>query len=83
MTRKEFLGSLTSSCLGVFLDSEENETVLYLDFNEDKECIEVGTACNVGLLVDFTVDYDDDFTVFDNIQNVMDELYNNGFTDIK
>ena len=83
MTRKEFLNSLSSICLGAFLDSKKNETVLYLDFNEDKECIEVGSVCNAGLVVDFTVNYDNDFTICENIQNVMDELYNNGFTDIE
>lgn len=83
MTKEKFFSELSSNCLGEFLDSEKNETVLYLDFNEDEKCIEVGTMCNVGLIVDFTVDYDSDFTIDENLQNVMDELYNNGFSNIE
>ena len=82
MTSQEFNRSLRSNCFGEFVDQDGDSTVLYLDFDEIKNCVLVGTVCNVGLLVDFTVPYDDDISLDENLQNIADEIYSNGFTDL-
>lgn len=83
MKANDFNSKLCSNCLGEFLDNENNETVLYIEFDEAKQCINVGTICNIGLLIEFSVDYDNDFSIDENLQNVMDEVYNNCFSNIE
>lgn len=82
MTTQEFNRSLRSNCFGEFLDQDGDSTVLYLDFDERKNCVLVGTICNVGLLVDFTVPYDDDISLDENLQNIADAIHENGYTDL-
>ena len=83
MKANDFNSKLYSNCLGEFLDNENNETVLYIEFDEAKQCINVGTICNTGLLIEFSVYYDNDLSIDENLQNVVDEVYNNGFIDIE
>ena len=82
MTTNDFNASMRSNCLGCFVDKDGDDVVLYVQFNEINQTIEVGTACNVGLLVDFTVPYDDDFSLDENLQSVADAIYENGYTDL-
>ena len=82
MTTQEFNRSLRSNCFGEFVNQDGDTAVLYIDFDETDNCILVGTVCNVGLLVDFTVPYDDDFSLDENLQNVADAIYENGYTDL-
>ena len=82
MKAKEFNNSLRTNILGEFKDSENNETVLYIEFNEEKQCINVGTLSNCGLITDFSVDYDDYFSLDQNLENVLEEVYNNGYSDL-
>ena len=82
MTRKEFLASLSNVCLGAFYDKENNECILYVDFNDDNQCMEVGTACNWGLIIKFEVAYDDGFSIDSNLENLMEECYSYGFESI-
>ena len=82
MKRDEFFNSLISNCLGEFKDNEDNEVCLFLDFNEEKQTIKVGNITNCGLSLEFEVEYDNDFSIDENLQNLMEELYNNGYTDI-
>ena len=82
MTTQEFNRSLRSNCFGEFVDQNGDSTVMYIDFDERKNCVLVGTICNVGLLVDFTVPYDDDFSLDENLQSVADAIYENGYTDL-
>lgn len=82
MTKKEFLASLRSVCLGAFCDKEDNECILYVDFNDENQCMEVGTACNCGFIIKFEVAYDDDFSIDGNIENLMEECYSYGFESI-
>ena len=82
MTKKEFLASLRSICLGSFCDKENNECILYVDFNDEKQGMEVGTACNWGLIVKFEVAYDDGFSIDSNLESVMEECYSYGFESI-
>ena len=82
MTAKEFNSSLRANCLGEFKDSEDNEVCLFLDFNEEKQTIDIGTVCNFGIITELSVDYDSDFSLDENIQNILEEVYNNGYTDI-
>ena len=81
MTTKEFNSSIRTNCFGEFLDQDGDSTVMYIDFDERKNCVLVGTICNVGLLVDFTVPYDDDFSIDENLQAAADEIYLNGYSD--
>ena len=82
MTSQEFNRSLRSNCFGEYVDQNGDSTVFYIDFDETDNCILVGTICNVGLLVDFTVPYDDDFSLDENLQNVAEKIYENGYTDL-
>ena len=82
MTTKEFNSSIRTNCLGEYLDHNGDTSVFYIDFDERKNCVLVGTICNVGLLVDFAVSYDDDLTLDENLQNIADEIYSNGYTDL-
>ena len=82
MKTAEFNNNLRSNIFGEFKDSENNETVLYIEFDEEKQCINVGTASNCGLIVYFSVNYDNDFSLDENLQSVLDEIYNNGYSDI-
>lgn len=83
MKTADFYSEIRSNCLGEFIDNENNETVLYIEFNEEKQCINVGTICNTGLLIEFSVYYDNDLSIDENLQNVVEEVYNNGFIDIE
>lgn len=82
MTTKEFNSSIRTNFFGEFLDKDGDSTVFYIDFDETDNCILVGTICNVGLLVDFTVSYDDYFSLDENLQNIAEEIYENGYTDL-
>ena len=82
MKAAEFNNSLRTNTLGEFKDSENNETVLYIEFNDEKQCINVGTSSNCGLITRFSINYDDDFSLDQNLQDVLDEVYNNGYSDI-
>ena len=82
MTKKEFNSSIRTNCFGEYVDQNGDSTVMYIDFDERKNCVLVGTICNVGLLVDFTVPYDDDISLDENLQNVADAIYENGYTDL-
>lgn len=83
MKANEFQALMRSNILGEFIDPDNNETILYIDFDETKQCINVGTICNTGLLIEFSVYYDNDLSIDENLQNVVEEVYNNGFIDIE
>lgn len=51
-----------------------NEDVLYFQYNQESNKIEVGTTTNVGLKVDQTFDYDVDRTLDANLGNVYEQL---------
>ena len=44
---------------------------VYWDFDFEKEEFRVGTACNTGLVVDFTVKYDGDKSMLDQVHNLV------------
>ena len=79
MTTKEFNSSIRTNCFGEYVDQNGDSTVMYIDFDERKNCVLVGTICNVGLLVDFTVPYDDDISLDENLQKVAEKIYSNGY----
>lgn len=82
MKAKEFNNSLRTNILGEFKDSENNETVLYIEIDEERQYINVGTVTNCGLITDFSVDYNDNFYLDQNLENVLKEVYNNGYSDL-
>lgn len=51
-----------------------NEDVLYFQYNQESNKIEVGTTTNAGLKVDQTFDYDVDRTLDANLENVYKQL---------
>lgn len=51
-----------------------NEDVLYFQYNQESNKIEVGTTTNAGLKVDKTFDYDVDRTLDANLENVYEQL---------
>ncbi len=51
-----------------------NEDVLYFQYNQESNKIEVGTTTNAGLKVDQTFDYDVDRTLDANLENVYEQL---------
>lgn len=51
-----------------------NEDVLYFQYNQERNKIEVGTTTNEGLKVDQTFDYDVDRTLDANLENVYEQL---------
>lgn len=51
-----------------------NEDVLYFQYNQESNKIEVGTTTNAGLKVDQTFDYDVDRTLDANLGNVYEQL---------
>ena len=82
MKTADFYSEIRSNCFGEFKDSENNETVLYIEFDEEKQCINVGTLSNCGLITKFSINYDDDFSLDQNLENVLEEVYNNGYSDL-
>ena len=82
MKAEDFNVSLRTNIFGEFKDSENNETVLYIEFDDEKQCINVGTASNCGLITDFSVNYDNDFSLDKNLENVLEEVYNNGYSEL-
>lgn len=51
-----------------------NEDVLYFQYNQESNKIEVSTTTNAGLKVDQTFDYDVDRTLDANLENVYEQL---------
>lgn len=51
-----------------------NEDVLYFQYNQESNKIEVGTTTNAGLKVDQTFDYDVDRSLDSNLENVYEQL---------
>lgn len=51
-----------------------SEDVLYFQYNQESNKIEVGTTTNAGLKVDQTFDYDVDRTLDANLENVYEQL---------
>ena len=77
MTKKIFDEELKDSmhCFELETEFDENGEVLggeivYFEFNEEKNAIEYGSVCNVGLCVKGCMQYDDDFSILRNLENL-------------
>ena len=79
MKKSEFEKSLKTSCFGEFIDNEGNNTVLYVQFNDDTNSMEFGTLWGIGLSVDLTIPYNSDFSLDANLQNALDVILENGY----
>ena len=55
----------------------DRESGIYWDFDFKKKEFRVGTACNVGLLVDFTVKYDEGERLCDQLQSLVEKAEEN------
>ena len=82
MNSEEFNNSLRTNIFGEFKDSANNETVLYIEFDDVFQRINVGTASNCGLRPHFSVKYNNDLSLDQNIQNLVDEIYDRGYSDL-
>ena len=82
MKAQEFRNLLRSNCLGEYLDKDGDPVVFYLDFDDNNNSMLIGTVCNVGFLVYFSVPYDDDFSLDENLQAAVEEIYSNGYADL-
>lgn len=51
----------------------DRESGVYWDFDFKKKEFRVGTACNAGLLVDFTVKYDEGERLCDQLCNLVEK----------
>ena len=51
-----------------------NDSLLYLQYNKEKDSIDVGTVTNIGLSVKHSFPYDHDQSMDMNIQGVHDQL---------
>ena len=79
MKKSEFENSLKTLCFGEFIDNEGNNNVLYIQFNDDTNSMEIGSLCNMGMLVELTIPYNDDFSIDANLENVLNEILENGY----
>ena len=79
MKKSEFENSLKNPCFGDFIDNEGNNNVLYVQFNDDTQSMEIGTLCNIGMLVDLTIPYNNDFSLDSNLENALNEILENGY----
>ena len=79
MKKSEFENSLKTLCFGEFIDNEGNDTILYIQFNDDTKSMEIGTLCNIGMLVYLTIPYNDDFSIDSNLENALNEILENGY----
>ena len=79
MKKSEFENNLKTLCFGEFFNKEGNSSVLYVQFNEDTNSMEIGSLCNIGMLVELTIPYNDDFSIDANLQNALDEILENGY----
>ena len=79
MKKSEFENNLKTPCFGDFIDNKGNNTVLYVQFNDDTNSMEIGTVGNIGMLVDLAIPYNNDFSLDANLQNALDEILENGY----
>ena len=79
MKKSEFENNLKTPCFGEFIDNKGNNTVLYVQFNDETNSMEIGSVCNIGMLVDFTIPYDADFNLDANLQHALEILEENGY----
>ena len=52
--------------------TDEEMHAYYFEYNAGRNQIDVGTACNSGLMVKLSIDYDIDFSIDENLQNMVE-----------
>lgn len=78
-----FNSSLRNNCIGEFIDKDGDIVELYVQFNGSKNCMEIGIPCiGVKMFPLFSVEYDNDFTLDWNLQNLLDPIYSAGYSDL-
>ena len=75
MTKNYKDDEMTPVCKNNILETE-NDGVLYLFITNDKKKLIAGTACNMGLLQHYDFDYDDAFSLDENLQAFIEEIEN-------
>lgn len=75
MNNKLFNESLRINCLGEFTNEEGIIEILYVDFDDEKNQIICGGCTNAGLIPEYDMDYDDDFSLDINLQALVEKLY--------
>lgn len=70
MTQLEFNTNIRTNCIGEMSDGG----IYYCDFIEERNELVAGTICNAGLIEYCCVLYDDDFSLDENLNNLIDKL---------
>lgn len=79
MSEKEFYKNIRTNILGVFVDNEGGESVIYFDFVESENEIVAGTLCNCGIIGIVSHKYDNNFHIEENIAVLNDLLIEKGY----
>lgn len=79
MTYKEFANNVRSNILGTYIDGENNESVMYFDFNESKQQLFAGTCANFGIKPIVSVPYDSNNHIDSNIEMLHEMLAEIGY----
>ena len=72
-TAKEIMDTIRNDGLIACFETAQGE--IYFDLSRDGDKIDVGCACNIGILTDFVFEVDQDFSADANLQALSDEVY--------
>lgn len=70
MTQLEFNNNIRTNCIGEMPDGG----IYYYDFIEERNDLVAGITCNAGLIEHCCIPYDDDFSLDENLNNLIDKL---------
>ena len=59
-------------CFEVENYADNEMSIYYFEYNADTNQIDIGGACNSGLMTRLSVDYDIDFSIDENLQNMVE-----------
>lgn len=79
MNEKEFYKNIRTNILGVFVDKEGNETVIYFDYVESENEIIAGTMCNMGIIGIVSLPFDNVYTINQHIETINEMLVEKGY----
>lgn len=79
MSEKEFYKNIRTNILGVFVDIEGEESVIYFDFVESEKEIIAGTMCNIGIIGIVSLPFDDSYTVDQHLETINEMLIDKGY----
>lgn len=72
MNRDEFLKYTGGR--GMYIEAPENDLYLGVDFDQETNTMFAGYVSNVGVCRNVELPYDDDIDIYDNLQNLYNEI---------